>query len=224
MCGRFTLIIEGPAIQLAFKLKDIPTPWAPRYNIAPSQPLAVIKDYQNPKIDWLNWGLVPHWAKDQKIGYKLINARAETVAEKPSFRGAFKHHHCLILADGFYEWQRFAKKSKRSIPHYFHFHDNKPFAFAGLWETWHSPHGDEVQTCTIITCDANQIVAPIHHRMPAILDMDTCWEWLKPKSRVEHQELLQPYPAARMHAYPVSTLVNSPANDLPECISPLAEA
>lgn len=167
----------------------------------------------------LHWGLIPSWAKDSKIGSKLINARAETVAEKPSFRSAFRKRRCLILADGFYEWQQQEGK-KQKQPFYFQLNDGCPFAFAGLWEHWKDSNGEEIDSCTILTTEANELMHPIHHRMPVILDHKNYELWLNPE--VKQPELLQPllcpYPTQEMQAYPVSKLVNKPSQDSADCI------
>jgi putative SOS response-associated peptidase YedK len=151
------------------------------YNIAPSQSVAAI--CQLPDLDlqlrWLRWGLIPAWAKDPKIGYKLINARAETVAEKPSFRAAFRQRRCLIPADGFYEWQQ-VEGSRHSHPYFIGLQDKRPFAFAGLYERWESPDGENFDTCTIVTTAANEVLAPIHDRMPVILSPQKYAQWLDP--------------------------------------------
>jgi len=195
--------------------------FAPRYNIAPTQPIAVVTNSGENKLDFFTWGLVPFWAKDPSIGNRMINARAETLAEKPSFKNAFKRRRCLILADGFYEWQKIpGEKSK--IPTYIHMKDGKPFAFAGLWEDWHSPDGSQILSATIITTSPNKLMEPIHNRMPVILPPKAYQQWLTP-SEADIQKLsaiLRPYDADKMEAYPVSRMVNSPQNDLPALIQP----
>ncbi len=196
----------------------------PRYNIAPSQDVAVVRAAANGRrFSMLRWGLIPSWAKDPAIGHKLINARSETAAEKPSFRSAFRHRRCLIPADGFYEWQRGGGTRQ---PWLFGLRNGAPFAFAGLWERWTVPAGvpltgslaerrpgDAVETCTILTAAANATVAPVHGRMPVILPPDSYSPWLS-----GDDVPLAPYPAAEMTAHPVSTLVNRPANDDPRCV------
>jgi putative SOS response-associated peptidase YedK len=219
MCGRYTLFPDAETLQEEFGLLGIPVPYAPRYNIAPSTPLAVITNGQNRTIEWMRWGLVPSWAKDISIGSKMINARSETLLEKPSFRNAFQRRRCLILANGFYEWKRGEGKNP-SVPYFFFLKDGKPFAFAGLWETWHAPEGDELRSCTIITCPANQLVAPIHDRMPVILGVEACYGWLEQGSVEQLQAMLRPLDPIRMAAYPVSRAVNSPTLDVADLISP----
>ncbi len=219
MCGRFVLISDIDALQLAFNLTDVPDVLPPRFNIAPSQPVAVITNAAPQEIAFFRWGLIPFWAKDASIGASLINARAETAAEKPAFRAAFKRRRCLIPADGFFEWQ---KSDRGKVPLFIHLRDRRPFAFAGLWETWFSPEGDEVRTCTILTTMPNSFMEPIHNRMPVILPADRYDSWLLPDEQPADRlmPLLQPYDAAEMAAYPVSAFVNNPRNDTPECIEP----
>ncbi|CAN1212554.1 Abasic site processing protein [Tumidithrix helvetica PCC 7403] len=220
MCGRFTQFHSAEAIAEAFEVdvEDLP----PRYNIAPSQPIAaIVQRLDEPrKLLWLRWGLIPSWAKDPAIGYKLINARSETAFEKPSFRYAFKHRRCLIPTDGFYEWQRLEGSKKQ--PFFIGLKDSSPFAFAGLWERWESKEGDIVETCTILTTEANDLVSPIHDRMPVILHPKDYDLWLDPKfTRSDRlQALLVPYPSEFMVSHPVGTKVNSPKNDSPECLQP----
>jgi putative SOS response-associated peptidase YedK len=222
MCGRFTRSSSVAAISAAFGVTI--SELSPRYNIAPSQSVAAIvqlPDSSVRELRQLRWGLIPSWAKDPKIGYKLINARAETVAEKPSFRVAFRQRRCLIVADGFYEWQQL-DGSRQKQPYFISLRDEGLFAFAGLYEQWESPSGEVSDTCTIITTTANELVEPIHERMPVILAPQDYSQWLAPNgaARDDLQALLDPYPAAEMRAYPVSTVVNSPKNDRPDCKQP----
>ncbi|HSM80336.1 MAG TPA: SOS response-associated peptidase [Nodosilinea sp.] len=225
MCGRFSLNQTGEDLARAFHLEP-PPPVVPRYNIAPTQPLAtVVATTENPAphFQFLLWGLIPSWAKDPTIGSRLINARAETVAEKPSFRAAFKRRRCLILADGFYEWQAQAGR-KTKQPHYIFLKDHAPFAFAGLWEHWSDPtSGGELQTCTILTTAPNELMEPIHNRMPVILPPVDYAAWLDPNYNQPQvlQSMLRPYEAEAMACHPVSTAVNKPQNDSPVCIEPL---
>lgn len=224
MCGRYSQSQSAEAIAEAFQVTDLP-PIAPRYNIAPTQPVAtVLQTAEQPvrQLKFLQWGLIPSWAKDPAIGSRLINARSETVTEKPAFRAAFKRRRCLILADGFYEWQR-VEHQKQKQPFYFHLQDHQPFAFAGLWEHWQGPDGETVESCTILTTQANDLLLPIHDRMPVILPSETYDLWLDPSVPQPErlQPLLAPYPEVAMVAYPVSTLVNRPTHETPECIQPL---
>jgi putative SOS response-associated peptidase YedK len=223
MCGRFTLAVDPGELQDAFPNFDIPDEVPIRYNIAPTQPVAVIPNDGRLALDFFLWGLVPSWAKDPSIGNRLINARAETLAQKPSFRSAYRRRRCLILADGFYEWQK-RPGSNFKIPHYIRLKSGKPFASAGLWEQWFSPDGSEIKSCTIITTRPNELIAPLHNRMPVILSPDAYMQWLDPAERApaDLNALLSPYPAEQMIAYPVSRMVNSPQNDSPECIQPIA--
>jgi putative SOS response-associated peptidase YedK len=164
----------------------------------------------------LHWGLVPGWAKDPAIGSRMINARSETLAEKPSFRNAFSHRRCLILTNGFYEWEKLDGKKQ---PYFIHLASGKPFVFAGLWEVWRSPEGGVLNSCTIITCQANELVSKLHDRMPVIIPMDQQVGWLDPKGQTAClQKLLAPYPASEMSMYPVLPVVNNPAFDSPECL------
>jgi putative SOS response-associated peptidase YedK len=223
MCGRFTLKVDPGTLYEALELGEMPEKLEPRYNIAPSQPVAVITDPAARRVEWFRWGLIPSWAKEASIANKLINARAETVAEKPSFRSAFAQRRCLVLADGFFEWQKRSKaQGGGSQPYYFRLASGDPFAFAGLWELWRDPEGEMVHSCTIVTCAANELVAPVHERMPVILNEEALWRWLEPDASKEAlHALLHPYPEAGMVTYPVSSLVNSPQHDSPECVEPL---
>jgi len=223
MCGRFTLTVSPGQLQDAFPWVEVPYDLQPRYNIAPNQPVAVIPNNGKNRLDFFVWGLIPSWAKDHKIGYRMINARSETLHEKPAFRAAYRRRRCLVLSDGFYEWRQEPGK-KLKTPFFIQLASKKPFAFAGLWENWQSPDGSEVLSCTIITTPPNKLIEPIHNRMPAILDPQVYSDWLEPAER-DHSQMgnwLQPYPADNMIAYPVSRLVNSPENDTPECIQPLS--
>ncbi len=224
MCGRFTLTVNKAELQEALPGVEIPQNVAPRYNIAPTQPVAVVPNTSENKLDFFVWGLIPSWAKDPEIGNRLINARAETLAEKPSFRTALRRRRCLIPASGFYEWKA-SPDGKSKIPMYIHMKSGHPFAFAGLWEVWNSKDGSTIYSCTIITGQPNSLIQGIHNRMPVILKPEDYPKWLDPaeKRPEDLAPLLVPYPAAEMEAFPVSRLVNSPENDLPDCIRPIAE-
>jgi putative SOS response-associated peptidase YedK len=224
MCGRFTLKQSAEGLSQVFHV-DFVADLAAEYNIAPTQMVATV--LQNPEsrkreFKQLHWGLIPSWAKDAGIGAKLINARAETVAEKPAFRSAFKHRRCLVIADGFYEWQRQQGKKQ---PFYFRLQDEQPFAFAGLWEKWRTAVNEEIISCTILTTAANELLQPIHERMPVILEPQDYDLWLNSQVQTPQtlQQLLRPYPASAMTAYPVSTLVNNSRHNSLECIIPLSE-
>lgn len=221
MCGRITQTTKGKKLAEFFGLKsDRVPPVAPDYNVAPSSPvLGLFMQGREKRLDYFTWGLVPVWAKDPTIGSRMINARAETVLEKPSYRGPMKNSRCLVIADGFYEWQKVGPAKQ---PHYIHFKSGDPFAFAGLWSHWTGPDGSEIQSCGILTTKPNALMRPIHDRMPVILPPDRYDEWLD-HSRYEPArlvELLKPYPNDDLEAYPVSTFVNSPANNSPVCIEP----
>ena len=222
MCGRFTLRTPQNLLVQQFLL-DIAPNWQPRYNIAPTQPLlAVRKALNDPQrhVALLRWGLVPSWADDLAIGNRMLNARAEGIAEKPSFRSAIKKRRCLILADGYYEWQ---KQGKLKQPYYIRMQDERPFAFAGLWESWHPPSGATIETCTIITTQSNELTRPIHDRMPVILDAADYDRWLDPQyfEREEILKLLVPYDSPLMKLDPVSTHVNNVRNEDAECLAGL---
>ena len=220
MCGRFTLTADPEMIKRAFSLDSVPDLIQPRYNIAPSQPVAVITNENPHKLTFHRWGLVPSWAKDPKMGNRLINARAETAYEKPSYRAAFKRRRCLIPADGFYEWQKRGEKDK--VPMYIHLKNRELFAFAGLWEVWHGPEGEELRTCTILTTAPNDLVRPIHNRMAVILDKADYGDWLSPEEKPsgELMPLLRAYDADQMGVYEVSRSVNNPYNDTPQLVEP----
>jgi putative SOS response-associated peptidase YedK len=220
MCGRFTLRQPAERIAREFQLEEVSDIGA-RYNIAPTQKILAIR--QSPdgrEAGMFKWGLIPSWAKDASIGAKLINARSETVAEKPSFREAFKRRRCIIPADGFYEWQRTGSKKQ---PFYFHLTDDGLFGFAGLWDKWRTPNGESLETCSILTTDANEVLRHMHDRMPVILHSDDYDLWLDEDVRKQdlRGELLRPYPAAEMNVYPVSTAINSPQHQGEELVQPI---
>lgn len=215
MCGRYTLKTPVEALAKRFEVKDVSSV-VPSYNIAPTQEVAsVLSENGVRALEMLHWGLIPSWADDPEIGSRMINARAETVPEKPSFRRAFRSRRCLILADGFYEWR---KTGGGKQPHYIRMEDGSPFALAGLWESW--KNGREIRSCAIITTEANEIVGEIHDRMPVILHPEDYDLWLDPDfdEKDPLTTLLKPYPASEMEAYPVSSYVNSPSNDDPGCV------
>lgn len=213
MCGRTSLFIPQSVLEERFDATAT-TPITPRYNIAPGDELATIQNDATDEIDQLEWGLVPSWVDDPDDSPKPINARAETVAEKPMFRDAFEKRRCLVLADGFYEWK--GKRGSKQ-PYRITRTDEQPFAFAGLWETW-GDTDDRRETVTIITTDANETVADVHDRMPVMLDHSEEQTWLSGIAGEELQGLLDPYPADELRAYPVSKRVNSPGNDSPDVV------
>jgi putative SOS response-associated peptidase YedK len=221
MCGRFALIVDASVLADVFDV-DPPRGLKPRFNIAPTQTVPIIRAGKATPRECavVRWGLVPSWAKDERMGARMINARGETVAEKPSFRSAIKSRRCLIPADGFYEWVR---TDGGKQPHYIHFADGRIFAFAGLWERWSKGGGEPLDTCTIITTTPNDLIAGLHDRMPVILPPDRFAEWLEPVPLTPQRlhGLLVPCPAEGMEAYPVSNYVNKPANDGPECVARL---
>lgn len=223
MCGRFTLTNPAKLTDAnRFKLTIVPFGLKPRFNIAPSQQAPVILNESPGQLTLSRWGLIPSWANDPKIGYKMINARAETAAEKPAFRGPFKHKRCLVIADGFYEWRR---EGKHKTPYWMSLKSGDVFAFAGLWDAWQEPGSQEPLTSfTIITMAPNALLKPIHDRMPVILKRKDEPAWLDSRlSLSSAQELLKPYPALEMQAREVSEMVNSPTNDAPELLRPLEQ-
>ncbi len=218
MCGRYTLRSNPSQIASTFGLDSVPE-LPSRYNIAPTQDVAAVRlSHESDGREWvlLHWGLIPSWAKEAKIGHRMINARAETIAEKPSFRSAFTKRRCLIVADGFYEWQ---KVDGNKQPYFIHRADDEPFAFAGLWEHWNAK-GEEIQSCTIITTAANALMEPIHDRMPVILGNKDWPTWLDVEFKDKDllKGLLKPCDPDVLDAYPISTLVNNPGNDVAKCI------
>jgi len=222
MCGRFTLFEADKILSKEFGVSAIP-PLFPRYNIAPSQPVAVVR--ANPagsgrEIALLRWGLIPSWSKDPAIGNRLINARTETAREKPSFRNAFRRHRCLIPANGFYEWKR---QERGKQPYFVRMRDGHLFAFAGMWDRWEGPDKGVIESCTILTTGANAVVSPIHDRMPVILPPTEYARWLDPElpDADSVAKILVPFQSDEMFALPVSPRVNSPTVDDEKCIAPL---
>jgi len=224
MCGRFTLTINPAELKELSSNFIFPEKFAPRFNIAPSQPVLAIPNNGSNTADFFVWGLIPMWAKDPAIGNRLINARGETIAEKPSFRGSFKYKRCLILADGFYEWKA-SKGRKSKTPYFIHMKDRKPFAMAGLWDSWEGPDGSSVRTCTIITTEPNELMKKLHNRMPVILQQRDWRQWLDPSPQTPEGllPLIKPFPDENMASHPVSTLVNKPSNDSPELVVPVQQ-
>ncbi|MBX3276605.1 MAG: SOS response-associated peptidase [Acidobacteria bacterium] len=220
MCGRFTQHHTPEEVAGRFEVETVDYLFEPRYNIAPTQPLAAVVLQGNVRrLVAFKWGLVPFWAKDPSIGSRIINAKAETLAEKPSFKHALARRRCLIPADGFYEWQKKGKSPSR--PLYIRRRDHALFAFAGLWEEWSAPDGEKLQTCTIITVEPNELIGEVHHRMAAILRPEDEALWLDPqRTRPELEALLGPYPGEELEIYEVSRAVNSPAIDDPSLIEP----
>lgn len=222
MCGRFTLF--DPAVSLAegFGLGEVPS-LSPRYNIAPTQEVAAVRIPAGGgarELVMMRWGLIPSWAKDPSIGNRMINARAETAAEKPAFRTAIRRKRCLVPADGFYEWKR---TNGRKQPFYIRMRDGRTFAFAGLWDSWKGPGAEAVESCALLTTGPNEIVRPIHDRMPVIVSPRDYDLWLSPDVQDPHllDPVFLPHPAEGMTAYPVRTAVNNPKTDAPGLIDPL---
>ncbi len=224
MCGRYSLVAGADQLALRFDFDAGGLDLAPDYNVAPTQSVLTVRAADGPGDDrrhreavLMRWGLIPSWARDKSIGHRMINARAEAVAERPSYRTALQRRRCLVIADGFYEWQR---EGKARRPMRITLRSGEPFAFAGLWETWRDPEGERIQSCTIITTTPNGLVSAIHGRMPVILPPDLEDLWLDPdvKDSAILSDILAPYPAEYMRAYEVSALVNSPKNNVPDVI------
>ncbi len=223
MCGRFIVDSDEREITRTFQIKLTEATVQPSYNVAPTQPVLTVVQRDGQRIlTAMRWGLIPVWAKDMRIGSKMINARAETVAEKPSFKRLLKSRRCLIVADGFYEWH---KDGAHKVPMFISIKPKHPFGFAGLYDTWTSPEGEKITSCTIITTHANDLMEPIHSRMPVILPKSAYRPWLDPSNQDldELSEFLLPY-AGKMQAYAVSPLVNSVGHNSPENIRPAPSA
>lgn len=222
MCGRFTLHASPEEVAVWFGLSE-PPPLAPRYNIAPTQPVGIVRRAPDGGREWslVLWGLIPSWAKDPLIGARMINARSETAAEKPSFRAAMRRRRCLVPANGFYEWMRAGKLKQ---PYFIHIKDGGVMAMAGLWESWTGPDGSRIDSCTILTTEANELIAPLHDRMPVILAPEDFDDWLGEGADASVQDLdrlrhlMRPYPAEQMATYAVSRHVNNPRHEGAECI------
>ncbi len=223
MCGRYRLSRRKEIIEEHFETADWQDDWAPRYNVAPTQPIPVIR--QHPKepvreLSLMRWGLIPSWSKYSSVAARMINARSESAATKPAFRDPLKFRRCLIPADGFYEW---AKTTKGRQPYCFEVGDGELFAFAGLWDRWKDPSGNWIKTCSILTTTPNAVTAAVHDRMPVILDPENYEVWLDPgmRSTDAASDLLKPFDARLMRCYPVSSRINSVANDDEECSRPV---
>jgi putative SOS response-associated peptidase YedK len=225
VCGRYSLITQREDLARALEIAEdlVPADLEPHYNIAPSQPVVALRTGRDrrPGMGRFRWGLVPHWAKDPSIGNRLINARRETLATKPSFRDPFRERRCAIVADGFYEWKK-VEEGRPRVPHYIRLAGGEPFTFAGLWDRWRAPDGTAVESCTIVTGPPNELIAPVHDRMPVILPREARRAWLDPDLRDESElmRLLQPYDPDALEMWEVSRHVNSPDHDDPECIEP----
>ena len=219
MCGRFAFAIPSEVLAEIFSVL-VPPVLECRYNIAPTQQVLILREgAEGRSLSKARWGLVPHWAKDISIGSKMINARTETVHEKPAFRHAIKTRRCIVPASGFFEW---VAKPNGKFPYYITLKDGSPLPLAGIWESWKSSDGNLLESCSILTTIANDLMAPIHDRMPVILRPEEFNLWLDRTvtDPVKFQRLFTPYPATLMTSWPVSRLVNSPANDSSDCIKP----
>ncbi|MGQ9502305.1 MAG: SOS response-associated peptidase [Anaerolineae bacterium] len=220
MCGRFVLYSSLDEIVRAFDVQLVRAQWHPRYNIAPTQSVLVIRREGDIKVlDEMKWGLIPHWAQERSLGEGIVNARAETLHRRPSFKRPFASQRCLVVADGFYEW----RKSNHERTPFFFYLKRHPFGFAGIYDIWHSPEGEVFHTCAIITTNANELIRPLHDRMPVILSKEAETYWLDPRTpTVELIRLLQTTSVEDMQGYEVSKKVNSSTYDTPECILPLS--
>jgi putative SOS response-associated peptidase YedK len=220
MCGRFAASKSGEELQREFQLRVIRAAPKPSFNVAPTMQAPVVVNDGGRALDFFRWGLIPWWAKDPSIGAKTINARADTLAEKPAFRDAFRLRRCLVLADGFFEWKVAAGSKGERVPHFIRLQGGRSMPFAGLWERWRAPEGSEVLTCTIVTTTANELLAPLHDRLPVILGPESVDRWLDPQAHEgpDLLSLLAPCPSGWLEAFPVSSFVNKPDNDGPECI------
>jgi putative SOS response-associated peptidase YedK len=220
MCGRYSFILEDEMIRERFGITVRSAIYKARYNCAPTQKLAVISNENPGELSLYRWGLIPFWAKDPTIGNKLINAKSETILEKPSFKNSFKSKRCLVLSDGFYEW----KKDTGKIPYRITRRDGSAFSMAGIWDKWINQDSEEIHSFAILTTVSNSLMEKIHDRMPVILDIETEKKWIENISQEELVSLLKPCSASSLLAFPVSTLVNSPRNDSPEILKPVGEA
>jgi putative SOS response-associated peptidase YedK len=220
MCGRYTLTADQEALQVALGVEGLVHP-RPRYNIAPTQEVPAVvarSGGAGGEARTLRWGLVPSWARDPSIGNRMINARSETAAQKPSFRVPFRRGRCLVPADGFFEWRN---EGGRKVPFWIHMEDRGPFTLAGLWDRWEGPEGEALETFTILTTESNELLRPIHDRMPVIVAPEARARWLDPGTSVQElQALLRPFPSRTLAVREVSTRANSPRNDDPSILDP----
>ena len=215
MCGRYSFAPELKIVNEHYKISVYDGKINPNYNCAPSQNLPVISNDKPEELSFYHWGLIPFWAKDKRIGYKMINARGETLSEKPAFRNAFKQRRCLVPADAFYEWKK-DDKDKGKTPFRIFLPGQAVFSMAGLWEEWKDEQSQLIRSFSIVTVEPNAMMAKIHNRMPLILEKADEQAWLNPKNPEELQNLIKPFPFEQMDAYPISSLVNSPRNNVPE--------
>lgn len=220
MCGRYSFAPDLKIVNEHYDITADPEAAAPNYNCAPTQLLPVISNETPQKLEKYRWGLIPFWAKDAAIGNRMINARAETLAEKPAFRSAFRKRRCLIPADAFYEWFR-PSQGKRKIPYRIFLRNQQVFSIAGIWESWKDAEAREIRSFSIITTEPNQMMKEIHNRMPVIIPKNAEETWLYSDTKTELLSLLKPYPSDEMNAYRISDLVNSPRNNSPLIIEPV---
>ncbi|MEI8006538.1 MAG: SOS response-associated peptidase [Bacteroidota bacterium] len=218
MCGRYSFAVVDELIEERFGVRVRTAIYKARYNCAPGQELAVISNSTPREISLFHWGLIPSWAKEKSIGYKMINARSETILEKPSYKNAFRSRRCLVPADSFFEW----KKDSEKTPYRILMKDEKPFAMAGIWDHWTTADGEIIHSFSILTTSSNEMMSSIHDRMPVILAAADEKRWLSPLSDSELLGILKPYPAEKMKAYKISKLVNSPKNDSAEILTPVS--
>ena len=218
MCGRYVSKIDAD-LERHFNLTKVPFDFS-SYNVAPGTNVPVVRQAENEgrELVLMRWGLIPHWAKEERIGYKMINARGETVASKPAFRQPFKRHRCLIPANGFYEWR---KTQSGKVPYFIHPRDDSVIGFGGLWDVWTNPEGERIESCTIITTAANEVIKPLHDRMPLIVAPEDYGVWLT-EDVGRASEVMGITSSVQLEAYPVRTRVNKPANDDPGCIERVA--
>ncbi|MGA2111709.1 MAG: SOS response-associated peptidase [Anaerolineales bacterium] len=223
MCGRFSLAADLDRIEQALQVHLPGLSLSPRFNIAPTQQVAALTSLDPLRLEMLRWGLVPSWARDPRVGARLINARAETASNKPAFRSALAKRRCLILADGFYEWEQVGIKGRPARkPYHVRLSSGDPFVFAGLWESWQDPQGKELRSCTILTCQANELIARFHQRMPVILGPQAARSWMEPSQVAgDLVQLLVPFASDRMTIKAVGPIVNNPRNDVPACLEPI---
>jgi putative SOS response-associated peptidase YedK len=219
MCGRYSFILEDEMIRERFGVTVRSAIYKARYNCAPTQKLAIISNENPGELSLYRWGLIPFWAKEISIGNKLINAKSETILEKPSFKNSFRNKRCLVLSDGFYEWRKGAGKTPFRILR----KDGSAFAMAGIWDQWISPEGEEIRSFAILTTSPNSLLEKIHHRMPVILERETEKRWIESTTPSDLIEMLKPCAASSLIAYPVSARVNSPRNDSPEILEPAGD-
>lgn len=218
MCGRYSFAVIDDLIEERFGVRVRTAIYKARYNCAPGQNLAVISNLHPDELSFYHWGLIPSWAKDKSIGYNLINAKSETITEKPSYKNAFRSRRCLVPADSFFEW----KKDRDKDPYRILMKDEKPFAMAGIWDHWTNPDGEGIHSFSILTTSPNELVSGIHDRMPVILGQADEKRWLSPLSDSELLNLLKPYPPEKMKAYKISKLLNSSKNDSADILIPVS--